>query len=109
MGTPAYWQVRKIRALWPDTPIYKIAPLVNAGKQTIINWRDAGYLDPLPERNVKRGNYERQPPSVRKVNAAPLTPEPLCECQPCEKCRFELMCRERVRVGLWVACERVAA
>lgn len=106
---PKYWQRQRIRELWPDTPISRIAKAAKVGRDTIAHWRDAGYLDPLPERLMKQGvgGGPKTPPKpkVAKLTAAPLTPEPLCDCQPCESCQYEDVCRERVAVGLWCACE----
>ena len=109
MNPPAYWQLRTIRAMWPDQPLATIARRVKAGKSTLIAWRNDGLLDPLPERNITRGRpmgkRTSKPRPTHKLTAAPLTVEPLTECQPCKLCEYERVCRERASAGLWCCCE----
>ena len=114
---PAYWQRQKIRKLWADTPMRKIAREVNVGRMRLRRWVDEGYLDPLPERKVPPGGFRGtviERPAVEKLQAAPLTVEPLTQTRECERCIYELVCLARVRadlwdegrqIGLWVGCE----
>ena len=118
LKAPAYWQVTKARELWPDTSLNDICRALNCGRETLYRWRDDGDLDPLPERlninslaqigntNGKSGGRDFAP--VRKVTAAPLQVEPLTPTMECHRCRYEDVCRERVRAGWWCACETPA-
>ena len=111
--TPTYWQLVAIRKLWPTTPIKAIAKRVDVGYKMLARWRDEGLLDPLPTRHVAPGGFRGTPlnpaqRAVRKVTAAPLTVEPLTTTRECDRCRYEDVCRERVRAGWWCACETPA-